>query len=616
MTDKNIIKWQDVKDLPEGARLQTYKKSKVVSVFFPYHFRDNDGKAKTERDYIGSVKNGKFVPNLFYIQTNPTKAHRDPKLWKNPTRRKKALGQLREEERFLESTDWHELELTANDDITRQIGATALCTQILYEEHLVDDVARTLDYNVEATMHALNLGLHLALTSKASYLAASESETCKFIGYGCQSSQRISEYFSKIGGSLQLSARLMRHRLNSMTQKGDLVAIDGSYLDSNSKKISIAAIGKRKNQTYGPQVNFSLVSNATTGVPLGYRCYSGDTHDAKTLEDMIELWKDAGINEKKLEFLWDRGYYNADRLAELSASGFRFISGAKTGLNIIKKIIDERNHEFYQARNLLEHHYCFGLTEDVALGNKSKAKAYVYFSPNKQMVETRQLQDELKKVQEKWLDGTLNPDDPLLFLFKKPVYGKPLEIDQEQVDQECYIRGFFACLSNSKQSADEVLQKYRTRNEIEVLFRLMMEHLLKTTRVQSTATLEGLLFVVFIALSILSRLRKILQTKVPSKRSVRAANSNILSFDKTYSLDDYVTISEALNEFRGITATVSKRTKKVRLYNATNRKLDLLAQMGYGGLFDDAEAVWKLLSAEHLSDVIKQVKIADEKKRK
>ena len=66
----------------------------------------------------------------------------------------------------------------------------------------------------------------------------------------------------------------------------------------------------------------------------------------------------------------------------------------------------------------------------------------------------------------------------------------------------------------------------------------MIGRLLDTTRVHSNTVLEGLLFGVFIALSILSRLRKILQTKVSSRKNVRTANCDVIDFDKTYSLDD------------------------------------------------------------------------------
>lgn len=613
MTDTYTpIRWQDVKGLPEGARVQNDKKAKLTTVFLPYYFRNKKGVATSERDYIGTVKDGEFVPNFYYLHVQPTKKNRPIDRWKDPDQRKKAEAEAKASEQELESTNWHGLELKADEDITRQIGATALCAKILYNDFLVEDVARTLNYSLADTMNALNLGMFIALTSKASYLALPESEVCKFFGSGCLSSQRISDFLGRIGSTLTLSTRLSKHRMQRMANDGDLISVDGTFLDSNSKNIAEAAVGKRKDGSYGPQINYAMVSNASTGMPLGYRWYSGDTQDVTTLDDLKELWLDYGINEKKVEFVWDRGYFDSARMAGFDTAGFKFISGAKVGLKIVKNVIEQRNSEFYSANSQLQHHYCFGISEKVDIADR-QANAYVYFSPNKQMLETRELREELKKAQKKWLDGKLKDNDRILDFFKNPVKGEPLVVDEDFFEQECYVRGFFACISNTDQTPDAVLDKYRTRNEVEVLFRLMIGRLLDTTRVHSTPVLEGLLFVVFIALSILSRLRKLLKNKVPARKNVQAAHSDIIDFDRTFTLDDYVTITEALSELRGVTVTVSKRTGKARFANLTDKKRLLLKDLGFEGLLSSADDAWDLLSAKHMDEVIVALKEGDAK---
>ena len=600
------ISRKDIKNLPEGACIQKNVKAGVTSVYLPFYFRDENGKAKQERDYIGTVENGEFVPNWYYIHNHPTKHNRPPERWKDPIQRKKALEKVKAKEETTVNTQWHSLELEAQatEDITRQVGATVLCEQILEEDGLIEDVAKTLNYDLGATIDLVNLAIFMALTSKASYLAQSESEVCKFIGHGCPSSQRISERLQNIGSSLQLSTRFSKARMERMSKDGDLIAVDGTFLDCSSKKIAAAAIGKRKNGTFGQQINFTLVSNVSTGVPLGYRWYSGDTNDVRTLDDLKELWLDQGVPQKKVEFVWDRGYFDAKRMAELDQAGFKFIAGAKTNLNMIKKIIDERNSDFYSATSQLDHHYCFGIADDVKLTSSTHANAYVFFSPNKQMVETRLLREELKKANKKWLEGKLEDNDPVLDLVNAPVHGQELEVNQFALEQECYIRGFFACVSNTKQSTDSILDKYRTRNEVEVLFRLMLGRLLRTTRVQSSQALEGLLLVVFVALSILSRIRKLLHTKLPANANPQAAQCDVLDFDKTFTLDDYVTISELLNELRGITITKSKSTGKARFSNLTQKKYKLISALGYDKLYDDPDYAWHKLSAKHMYDLI------------
>lgn len=615
MTEQKLV-WQDVEGLPDGARIQQI--SGIVYVFFRYPFRHEDGTSDSERDYIGTVQGKTFVPNLYYVQNHPEKSKRPPEKWKDPIQRAKAMAAAQMEKAAEESSDWKALELEADDkeDTVRQVGASALAAEVLYKDELVDDVARALGYDLPSAMNALNLAMHAALTAKASYLASSESEVTKFIGGGCLKSQRISEFLGEIGKNLSLTASMTRLRMASMTSDGDLLGVDGTFLDCNSERISAAHKGKRKDGTYGPQINLSMVVNATTGVPVGYRWYSGDTHDGKTLEDLKEIWKDSKIAEKDVTFIWDRAYYGASRLAELDREGIKFIAGAKSGLNIIKDILKEGSAELHSPSSQLRHDYSHGITRPVPLGGKADgATAYVYYSPNKRMVATRDFRAELEAFNQKWQEGKAKKDDARLKFFKEPhVWKQPLTQDEDAFDKECDLRGIFAFVSNTaKQTSDEMLEKYRLRNEAEVLFRLMSDHLLKTTRVHSSQVLEGLLFVVFIALSVLGRLRKSLQNKVPSHKNILAAQCPVMDFDtKTYSLNDYVTLSELFSELRGITATVSKSTGKARLSNLTKKKKELVNALGYEGLLDSADKVWELLSARHLSERIRAVKAKDE----
>ncbi len=66
--DKNLVE-----GLPEGASLQTI--SDNTYVFFSYSYR-LDGKTVREKDYIGTVKDMKFVPNNDYIDQRPIKSER------------------------------------------------------------------------------------------------------------------------------------------------------------------------------------------------------------------------------------------------------------------------------------------------------------------------------------------------------------------------------------------------------------------------------------------------------------------------------------------------------------------------------------------------------------
>ena len=48
-------------------------------------------------------------------------------------------------------------------------------------------------------------------------------------------------------------------------EEGEIVALDSTRIDYNSNNIDLAAVGKRKDGTYGPQVSVSLLINVDNG---------------------------------------------------------------------------------------------------------------------------------------------------------------------------------------------------------------------------------------------------------------------------------------------------------------------------------------------------------------
>ena len=103
--------------------------------------------------------------------------------------------------------------------------------------------------------------------------------------------------------------------------------------------------------------------------------------------------------------------------------------------------------------------------------------------------------------------GKADPTNELCYFYDSPKVGEPLQRNMFNISQECYLLGFFAFVTNAELGLEESLDIYKLRNEAELVFKLMLSNLMKTTRVHSSQALEGLLFTTFVALSILTRLR-------------------------------------------------------------------------------------------------------------
>jgi len=84
----------------------------------------------------------------------------------------------------------------------------------------------------------------------------------------------------------------------------------------------------------------------------------------------------------------------------------------------------------------------------------------------------------------------------------------------------------------------DALTKYRQRNEVEVAFKLMFQHLLTSTRVHSSAALDGLLMTTFVGLSILTYLH----TKMNGTITKELARNP----ERTSSINSLWTIQEML----------------------------------------------------------------------
>lgn len=574
-----------VKGLPKGASLQSI--SNKIYVYFRYSYR-LDGRTFQERDYLGTVENMTFIPNDYYIDHRPVKSKRPLRNWTNERKRKieeeKLVGKKikTSTSRFLVS------DFAPEESYDLSVGATALIAQSLYDSGMVSDVVNTiLEGDEKTAVDALNLAMHAAVTADPTYLASNESELQKFIGKACLTSQRASELHQKLGMKSDLSIRIGKARAKRLS-KGDLLALDGTKIHSDSSGISLAKVGKRKDGTYGKQITFSMLFNASNGMAIGYRPFAGNEPDVKTLDDFMGLWKDFDIGQKEPVFIVDRGYYDNDRLIELHKVGVKFIVGAKTSLKYVQTAIDENNSSFFEARSYLRNRGCYQVHCPHELKNaqaKAPVELFMYRNPVSEMRETDALYNRLDKFEEQWLKGKVESDDSLLVFYKDPKQGSPLIRDNDQITAHCFMLGYFAFVSNYLTDPTKVLDNYSERNEVEIYFKKQME-LFASTRVQSDETLQGLLFTTFIGASALTDIMWRMRRKAADDAELRTC----------------YTVPELLKRLQKIRLVKTSQGDLI-LNNVTEKDKDLVAKLGFPGLFDSAESVAELLSVQKIKSV-------------
>ena len=131
------------------------------------------------------------------------------------------------------------------------------------------------------------------------------------------------------------------------------------------------------------------------------------------------------------------------------------------------------------------------------------------------------------------------------------------------------------------------LLRYSIRNEI--FFKQQKRNGLHCAREQSDSTLKGLALSTFIGTSamidILHRMRR------PTANTAKGLRNNY-------------TVPELLKKLSRV-HLVHAPTGEIYLTNVTSREKDIVAALGFPGLFDSAEYVDKLLSVSYLVERLK-----------
>lgn len=598
---------ENIKNLPNHAQYE-FKRSEWY-VYFPYSYvvvKDGKKKLVQERDYIGtlSADGTEFLPNEKHrLRGYPSWENRPAHLWKNPQKRAEAQA-LQAAVQAIKSTKASSNpaqeaapetgpETAPDVDEQLSVGATALAAAILKGNGMLEDLSVVLD-NPEDALDAANLAMHAAITSDKTYEASVESKMQKFIGDGCLSSPRASEFFQRIGQSHTLSTKMAKARSKRVPQ-GAILAIDGTELASYSKNIELTALGKTKQATFGTQINVSLLVNAETGDAITYRTYAGNTHDISSLKDLRVLWLDCGLTDKQATLAGDRGYFSLQEAAALDHDGFRFVFGTKATFKFTQDIINDRNTELYMARNWIDGHGCYGIKDvvvvDSAQGGSIKLSTYVYRSTAAQEEEIEKLRGSLAQYEIDWKQAKAAQrqkmrEDKLYEFFEEPRKGQ-LKLNEELLDEECYMKGFYTMAGNVDMSVAEALDFYHRRSRIEIDFKLLFEHLMRSSRVHSTAAFEGIMLVTFAGLSILTYMNRQMEKAFPNER----AESGMSVIKKLY------TIQELFKDLRRIRLAYNAKGQP-RLINVVRRDRDIVAALGFPGLYDDPVGIQKLLSTE------------------
>jgi transposase len=263
-----------------------------------------------------------------------------------------------------------------------------------------------------------------------------------------------------------------------------------------------------------------------SGLPFYYRKLAGNIPDVKTYSNLLEDVAFLGL--KKVKFVNDRGFYSEDNINDLYRKDFKFIASTKNTLNYIKSTIDSIYNSIGDFQNYNPDFNLHALSVPYTWSYQQKKGEikninkqmyiHIYFNKNRATDEESKLDKSLSNLHIELLSGNRkekNESNYEKYFNIESVQGKIKVTPKEDVikKQKRYY-GYFVLVTNTKMPVWDVLETYRSKDVVEKAFYNIKECLnMDRLLVSSEKSLEGKLFVCFIALIFLSYINKKMRKK-------------------------------------------------------------------------------------------------------
>ena len=340
-------------------------------------------------------------------------------------------------------------------------------------------------------------------------------------------SQRCTEIFQ----SVTEEAKMHFFRLQGKRRvEKEYWAYDSTSISSRSDTLRQVKYGKNKDDDHLPQINLALVFGEESRLPFYYRKLAGNVPDVKTIQELLRELDVLGY--EKIKLVMDRGYYSAENINTLFKKHLKFLCGTSSALSFAKEYIREigsrKDHYEYYNSNLELYVFTKTIAWDYeqerpykgdVVKEERRMYLHLYFNPDKFSDDGKAFNRKLDTLKNELLSGHRVPEHEKEYkkyfeIKETPKRGISLTVKQDAIDAAHERYGFFVLISNEVKDPVTALSLYRMRDVVEKAFWNVKERLnLKRTMTSSESSLEGKLFVEFVALIYLSYIQKKMEEK-------------------------------------------------------------------------------------------------------
>ena len=338
-------------------------------------------------------------------------------------------------------------------------------------------------------------------------------------------SQRSSDVFAQI--SEQAKSEFCRLQSKRRADK-EFWAYDITSISSYSECLRQVQYGNNKDHDKLPQINLALVYGEQSGLPFYYRKLAGNIPDSKTLKHLLSDFREMGYGKVKL--VMDRGFYSQANIDRLFQQHVKFLVSSKMSLTWIKQHLEPIYQQFRSFDTYNDQYELYTQTVQTTWQHQQyrprkgdtktvpkRIYIHYYYNIDQAAEDEKAFDRKLNELYNDIISDRRHPSREHLYtkyfdIKTTPKRGTQASVKQDAVDEAKKYYGFFVLITNQSMDAITALQLYRNKDMAEKAFSDLKERLnLKRTLVSSEKSLDGKLFVEFVALIFLSYLKKCMQ---------------------------------------------------------------------------------------------------------
>ena len=402
-------------------------------------------------------------------------------------------------------------------------GATYLLDVLGQRIGLVSDLKRCFPHSYK---QIISLAYYLILESDSPLSRFSKWSSLHQHPYGQDiPSQRSSELFASI--TEEDRYRFFQLQAARRCEK-EYWAYDITSVSSYSACLKHIRYGMNKEQDHLAQLNLALVFGQESSLPFYYRKLTGNITDVKTVRNMLADMD--FLNLQKVHLVMDRGFYSSENINELYKEHHKFLIGAKLSLKLVKEQLDSVRHSLREWTNYCEDHEVFAMCVPVkwdyiqerpykgdTIREERRMYLHLYFNSERAAEDEQRQTRRLLALQKELETGERKPENSKLYdkyfdIHETSARGIKVIARQEAIDEARRNYGYFALVSNEIKDPVKALDVYRNKDLVEKAFGNLKERLsMRRLLVSSEQSLDGKLFVQFVALIYLSCIKKAMQ---------------------------------------------------------------------------------------------------------